>query len=117
MIRLYTNENFPKEVALTLRNLGYDVLTVEEAGNARQRIPDEQVLEFALQTERVLITVNRKDFLLLHKKLHGRHLGIVLCTEDIDFVRMSRNIDTCLQSSFQKTPSLAGQLIKVYKGE
>jgi hypothetical protein len=42
-----------------LRNLGHDVLTVQEAGNANQRIPDEQVLAFAVSQERAILTINR----------------------------------------------------------
>lgn len=34
MARLYANENFPRQVAIILRELGHDVLTVQEAGNA-----------------------------------------------------------------------------------
>jgi len=40
-----------------LRNLGHDVLTVQEAGNANQRIPDEQVLAFAVSQERAILTI------------------------------------------------------------
>jgi hypothetical protein len=40
MARLYANENFPLPVVQKLRNLGYDILTVREAGSADQAIPD-----------------------------------------------------------------------------
>ncbi len=116
MIRLYTNENFPKETVIALRTLGYDVLTVQEAGNAHQRIPDDEVLAFARQTKRILITINRKDFMLLHKKLHGNHSGIIVCTEDIDFKRLAGNIDKVLRDFFRSAATLDGQLLKVYKG-
>ncbi|NEQ24217.1 MAG: hypothetical protein F6K28_34870 [Microcoleus sp. SIO2G3] len=46
MARLYADEQFPREVVELLRPLGHDILTVQEAGNANQWIPDEAVLSF-----------------------------------------------------------------------
>ena len=46
-LKLYSNESFHLRAVEQLRSLGYDVLTSLEAGRANQRIPDEQVLEFA----------------------------------------------------------------------
>jgi hypothetical protein len=47
MVRFYADEQFPYEVVEHLRNFGHDVLTVQEAGNANLKIPDDRVLEFA----------------------------------------------------------------------
>jgi len=63
MIRLYSNENFDFQVVEYLRKLGFDVLTALEAGRANQRIPDEEVLAFAIAENRAVLTFNRKDFL------------------------------------------------------
>jgi predicted nuclease of predicted toxin-antitoxin system len=52
--RLYANENFPRRVIELLRQLGYDVLTVREAGLDNQRINDEAVLAFAIAERRAL---------------------------------------------------------------
>lgn len=41
-----------------LRSLGYDVLTSYEAGQANQKIPDEQVLIYATNAARIVITEN-----------------------------------------------------------
>lgn len=43
MARLYADEQFPRAVSELLRAMGHDVLTVQEAGNANQGIPDEDV--------------------------------------------------------------------------
>src|SRR4051794_20695749 len=67
MARLYSNENFPLPVALELRRLGHDVLTVQEAGNAGQRIPDDEVLRFATSEARAVLTINRRHFVKLHR--------------------------------------------------
>lgn len=84
MARLYTNENFPFPVAEELRRLGHDVLTVHEAGNAGQAIPDPAVLSFAVRERRILVTINRRHFVRLHLD-NPDHEGIVVCTLDPDF--------------------------------
>ncbi len=48
MARLYADEQYPYPVVELLRVLGHDVLTVQEAGKANQKIPDSDVLAFAL---------------------------------------------------------------------
>ena len=68
MASFYADEQFPFQVTDLLRNLGHDVLTVQEAGNANQRIPDDQVLAFAVGQERSILTINRIDFIRLHRR-------------------------------------------------
>ena len=46
MLQLYADEQFPLPVVQRLRALGYDILTAQEAGQANQRIPDDQVFSF-----------------------------------------------------------------------
>lgn len=67
MARLYADEQFPYQVVEYLRDLGHDVLTVQEAGNANLKIPDDEVLAFASSNERVILTLNRRDFCRLRK--------------------------------------------------
>ena len=96
MARLYTNENFPQPVAEELRRLGHDVLTVQEAGNAGRAVPDEQVLAFAREQRRAVVTLNRKHFIRLHEQ-HPDHAGIVVCTFDPDFAGQARRIHEVLE--------------------
>ncbi len=63
MARLYADEQFPKKVSEKLRAIGHDVLTVQEAGNANLGIPDDEVLAFAVNDNRAVITLNRQDFI------------------------------------------------------
>jgi len=49
MEKLYVNENFPLAIVKLLRAFKHDVLTSLDAGNANQRIPDEDVLAFAIR--------------------------------------------------------------------
>jgi hypothetical protein len=46
MTHLNSNENFPLPVVEELRQLGHDVLTIQEAGQANQAMSDESVLGF-----------------------------------------------------------------------
>jgi hypothetical protein len=108
MARLYTNENFPYPVAEELRLLGHDVLTVQEAGNAGQAIPDPAVLAFAVSQNRALVTLNRKHFLRLHED-NPRHPGIVLCTFDPDFARQALRIHGALDEH----ADLTGRIVRV----
>ena len=57
MARLYANENFPFPAVEELRRLGHDALTSYEAGKAGQAMPDEDVLEFARNENRALLTL------------------------------------------------------------
>jgi predicted nuclease of predicted toxin-antitoxin system len=108
MADLSANENFPRPVVESLRRLGHDVLTSLEAGTANQRIPDLQVLAFAAQASRAVLTHNRLDFKRLHRRT-PRHAGIIICTEDRDFAALARRIHQRIQAQ----SSSAGQLISV----
>lgn len=107
MARLYTNENFPFPVTEELRRLGHDVVTISDAGKARQAVPDEEVLAFARSEGRVLVTLNRKHFIRLHLADPDHH-GIIVCTVDPEFVRQASRIDSALKDC----PSLACQLLR-----
>jgi predicted nuclease of predicted toxin-antitoxin system len=111
MQHLYVNENFPLPVVKILRDFGHDVLTSADAGNANQRIPDEDVLQFAISQNRILLTLNRRDFIQLHR-LNSTHSGIIVCTEDIDFDSFANRIHVTLQ---ENENLFENQLIRVYK--
>jgi len=98
LARLYTNENFPYPCAEILRTLGHDVLTVRNSGNSNKGMTDEEVLFFAKNEKRVVVTMNRKHFILLHKK-HPDHYGIIVCTYDPDFDGLATRIDDILKSN------------------
>lgn len=110
MARLYADEQFPKRVVQLLRALGHDVLTVREAGKANQKIPDEEVLTFAIGDDRAVLTLNRKDFFRLHRS-QPDHAGIIACKDDRDKERMSARINNAISS----VDNLRGQLIRVIR--
>lgn len=81
MAKLYSNKNFRKQIILHLIELRHDVLIAYDAGNANQKIPDEEVLDFAKNCQRIILTFNRKYFIKLHYE-NTFHNGIIVCTED-----------------------------------
>ncbi|HEY1051982.1 MAG TPA: DUF5615 family PIN-like protein [Prosthecobacter sp.] len=112
MARLYSNENFPRRVVEELRRLGHDVLTSLEAGRANQRIPDDQVLEFAVAETRALLTMNRLDFFRLHQSTQGRHACIIACTQDdANPVALAQRIHVAIANAGQ----LEGQCLRVVR--
>ncbi|OCQ97257.1 hypothetical protein BCD67_00465 [Oscillatoriales cyanobacterium USR001] len=89
--KIYSNENFPIDIVNKLRYLGHDVLTSYQAGQANQGIPDDDVLKFAHQQDRVVITLNREDFIMLHR--NGKeHSGIIICKDDRDYDAQSSKV-------------------------
>ena len=110
MARFYADEQFPFQVVELLRNLGHDVLTVQEAGNANQRIPDDQVLAFAVNQERSILTINRIDFIRLHCR-NNEHFGIVVCTNNRNWEQFAARVDDAVKAE----ESLRGKLIRVLR--
>ena len=108
MIRLYSNENFPFPVIKELRKFGYDVLTIQETGKNQQAFPDEQVLKFATENNRAVITLNRKHFIALHRKSIN-HAGIIVCSFDLDFKNLAHRI----HQQISGIKSLSGKLIRI----
>jgi hypothetical protein len=98
MARLYADEDFPFPVAERLRQLGHDVLTAMEAGQANQAIEDAAQLAFATISSRAILTRNRRHFVRLHK--HSiQHAGIISITDDPDLDGQANRIDQALASN------------------
>lgn len=110
MARFYADEQFPRLTSQNLRLLGYDVLTVQEAGNANQRIGDPEVLAYAIADDRAVLTLNRYDFIRLHKST-PIHKGIVICSENPDFVRLAEKI----HEAVTLFDVIENQLVRVYR--
>jgi hypothetical protein len=109
MARFFADENFPEPVVTDLRKLGHDVLTVDDIGHANQGWPDTEVLAFASQHHRMLLTMNRRHFHRLHES-HPAHAGIIACTEDTDFEGLAGRIHQAAGAA-----PLAGQFVRIYK--
>jgi predicted nuclease of predicted toxin-antitoxin system len=108
VLNLYADEQFPHPAVQRPIAKGFDVLTVQEAGKANQKIPDPEVLAFATSQGRAVITQNRRDFIALHNQSQA-HAGIVVCTKNLDWDSFAAEIERTLAG---KT-SLIGELIRV----
>src|ERR1022692_2306243 len=106
--RFYSNENFPLLTVVKLRELGHEVATALEAGNANQRVADEAVLAYAISGNRAVLTINRKHFIALHHRV-AAHCGIVVCSLDADFAGQASRIHEAVSLH----ADLAGMLIRV----
>jgi hypothetical protein len=111
MARFYSNENFPFPVVRRLRQLGHDVVTSLETGNANRAVPDVEVLGFAAVEGRILLTLNRLHFLRLHQRQIVSHAGIVLCTFDPDFERLASTIHERVAAE----ETMVGAVVRVYR--
>jgi hypothetical protein len=110
MARLYADENFPQPAVERLRELGHDVLTVQDAGKAQQKLPDEAVLADACADGGAVMTHNRKDFRHLHATIPD-HEGISACSEDLDFIGLADRIHAAIAT----LPKLSGQFIRIVR--
>jgi hypothetical protein len=90
--------------------MGHDILTVQEAGNDNLGIPDDDVLGFAIYDNRAVVTLNRQDFIRLHRA-NSEHFGIIVCTNDPDRVRMATRLDEAIAAQ----EPLDGKLIRVVR--
>jgi extradiol dioxygenase family protein len=112
MARFYADEQYPYPVVKCLRDLGHDVLTVQEAGKANQRIPDDEVLSFSIDENRAVLTQNRRDFIKLHR-LQPDHAGIIICSDDRDWDALAQRI----HQAMLENESLQGKLIRIVRPE
>lgn len=110
-MKIYANENFPSETVELLRSLGYDILTTHDVGQSNLQIPDDAVLAFAIAEGRAVITLNRKDFIQLHRHT-PLHNGIIICTKNDDFQNFAYAIHRVL-SAFDE--GIENRLIRVYR--
>ncbi len=94
-----------------LRGFGHDVLTTRDAGKANVSVADDEVLQFAVESGRAVITHNRLDFMRLHR-LHPIHEGIIVCTDNPDFLALAAKV----HAQLQRIESLKGQLVRVNRG-
>jgi len=106
--RLYADEQFPRPVSELLRSFGHYVLTVQEAGKAGLGIPDPVMLAFAINDKRAVLTLNRYDFIRLHR-LQADHAGIIVCTEDRNLERLATRIHEAISTE----ECLRGKLLRV----
>jgi hypothetical protein len=95
-------------VVQRLRQLGHDLLTAHEAGQAGQSITDATVLAFATAAGRAVVTFNRRHFIRLHAEVSS-HAGLIVCTRDDDVLALADRI----HQQLQQVPTLQDQLFQI----
>jgi predicted nuclease of predicted toxin-antitoxin system len=105
---MYSNENFPMPVVEELRLLGHDVVSIQERGRANEGTPDDEVMQLAIVEDRAVLTINRKDFIRLHKR-NAQHAGIIVCTYDPDYPAQASRIHKAIMAC----PDVRGQLLRI----
>lgn len=96
-MRLLANENVPLASVLYLHNAGFDVMSV---GSEFPGISDHEVLEFAIQEQRTIITFD-KDYgeLIFKHKLEPNEGIIFLRIDEYTPEEPGRLLETLLNSS------------------
>lgn len=79
---LLDEDSQAKTLVKLLKAKEHNVLTVNEVGLAG--FPDREILSYAHQNCRVLITRNCDDFRILHQ-INPKHFGILAIYQDSDF--------------------------------
>ncbi|HLW67595.1 MAG TPA: DUF5615 family PIN-like protein [Gemmataceae bacterium] len=97
MAHLFADESFDYPVVIELRNLGHDVLTAQDAGQASQGIPDTAVLAYATSVVRAVLTFTHRHFRRLHS-IQQPHAGIISCTHDDDVVALAQRIHQAISN-------------------
>ena len=116
MARLYADEQMPARIVNCLRRpWGHDVLTVQQTNTSKygNGKADRLVLEIGIQEQRAIVTLNRKDFLALHKEFGGRHYGILSCIRSADPKHDADVIDSEIKRVLRESGSLNGQYVLV----
>jgi hypothetical protein len=102
MARLYADEHVPVQFVYALRRLGNDVVTVRETSECKfgDATPDDLVLQFAAQQQRIVLTFNEGDFRRLHSE-NSKHAGILVCADEGrgKEKREARRIDAFLKAN------------------
>ncbi|MFZ4475340.1 MAG: DUF5615 family PIN-like protein [Saprospiraceae bacterium] len=111
MARLFGDENFDVQAMTLLQSLGHDVLTAKDAEMINQRISDQDVLHFATNQERAVVTFDRRDYYRLHKE-NPTHSGIIACTYDANSQALAERIH---ESIDLESNDLANKFLRIYR--
>ena len=94
---IYLDECIDRRLAIRLRALGLDVVTVAEAATTGNS--DEAQLVYAASEGRMLVSQNQIDFRRLHTafaRTSRPHSGILLIPQTVPFPRLERRVTLLL---------------------
>jgi hypothetical protein len=105
-IRLYMDENVPRQITTGLRLRGIDVLTVQE--DDRAGLPDPQVLDRATELQRVLFSRDDDLLAIAHQRQqagiffygvvysHPQNSSIGDCVRDLELIAKICDREDCI---------------------
>jgi Domain of unknown function (DUF5615) len=67
-------------------------------------------LKEATAQGRAVLTLNRRDFIRLHRD-NPNHGGVIACTQNLDFIGLAERIDAAIRAE----STLAGRVVRVYR--
>jgi hypothetical protein len=112
--RLFADEHFDARVTDILRRRGHDVVTVRQIAQNKQgdALSDEEVLKYATQHKRVVLTDNVSDFHRLHEQIPW-HEGIVACSVYADARAKANAINETLWREWNARHSFTGRWMRI----
>jgi hypothetical protein len=103
MARFYADEGFPRPIVDELRRQGHDIQTAQEAGKAGQKIPDTDVLAFAISQDRAVLTRNRRHFIRLHSQTRRIRESLFARRTKTSWAKLPELTKSLLRSETSKT--------------
>ena len=97
MAPFLADEDFDHRIAIRLRMLGHDVLTLAVLGLAGRCLTDDQVLATAASERRAVLTHNRLHFVRLHRRM-PQHAGIVISSHVREPIAQAKRIEAVLRT-------------------
>ena len=113
--RFLADEHFDFRVCDRLRAMGHDVLTVRQANESKfgDGWPDPQVLSFAIEQNRIVLTENVSDFKYLHIAMPW-HKGIIACSKfPAKPAKMAKHIERILGETLDEHVTATGQWMRL----
>lgn len=76
--RIYVDEDVSKVIVKLLRDKGFDAISASEIGNIN--LSDAQQLAAAVNMGRVIVTTNKRNFIIDSRARNIDHFGIIVVT-------------------------------------
>lgn len=99
--RFLADTNVPVKIIHSLRGLGYNTVTMQNVENTSQPenpMDDDQVLDYATQHKRTVVTLNKKHFKKLRED-NVTHYGIIICRTDDEEHKRAKEIDAIAKAN------------------
>lgn len=89
--KVYVDENISKVIAKLLRNNDFDAISASEIGNIN--LSDAQQLAAAVNMKRVIITSDKRNFLVNSKAKERNHFGIIIVTKQYNIPSLNKLVE------------------------